>query len=626
MLNSNKFITDGLRAIAVGAIILYHAKIPIVNDRGDFTGGFIGIDIFFVISGYLMTLIILNELIETNNFSFKYFFERRIRRIIPPLILVALVSIPLAWMFLFPSYLLYLMNSIITLFSFSSNFYFYYTGQLFGEISGLFKPLLHTWSISLLVQFYIIFPIFLLLSYKYFKKNLVFILIISFAISLVLAEWGSRNYSSASFYFLHTRIWEFLAGSILAYFEIKLGHRSKKKILNLLLPSLGLILIIYSILFFNDKMLYPSFYTLFPVIGVCLIIWFSDINEFVTKLLTTRLFIGIGLISYSLYLWHYPLFAFLKINGTISGDIFKQITVIPILLLLSIFSYFLIEKKFRNKKFSFKKILIIIISFLILFFLLNITIVKKDGFPERFSSLKEINSNYNPDNFFLGKNRIDKSNIGEKIFKEEKFKILIVGDSHGEDLYNALNLNTKFFNNVHFIYISMFDDNIEEVFESNLNLMKSSDRIILSSRWHTKLEHYINHPNFFENLIKINKNIYITSNGNEYKILSKVYTILDYELLFNKSKFDYFGLKKLYFENRILHSNSDINTKIKKISKIKKIVYLNKEDYLCEVEKNECYYVDLEGNKLMYDSSHYTRNGAKFFGEKIYKLNWLQLY
>src|SRR6056300_379890 len=304
---------DGLRAIAVGAVIFYHAQITIFGHQ-PFKGGFIGVDIFFVISGYLITSIILKELVTTGSFSFKHFYERRIRRILPALLFVMLVSLPFAWMCLLPISFVDFSKSILYSLGFSSNFYFHYSGQQYGAESGLLKPFLHTWSLSVEEQFYILFPLILLITFKYFRKYLVHILIGGFVVSLGLAEWTSRNYPSVSFYFLHTRMWELLAGSILAYFEIINGKRGENKTLNLILPTIGLLLIGHSILFFNDRMFHPSFYTLSPIIGVCLIIWFSNKDELITKIFSTKLFVGIGLISYSLYLWHYPIFAFSRIT------------------------------------------------------------------------------------------------------------------------------------------------------------------------------------------------------------------------------------------------------------------------------------------------------------------------
>src|SRR6056300_219804 len=273
---------DGLRAIAVGAVILYHAQITIFGFQ-PFKGGFIGVDIFFVISGYLITSIILKELVTTGSFSFKHFYERRIRRILPALLFVMLASLPFAWMYLLPSDFIDFSKSILYSLGVSSNFYFWHSGQQYGAESGLLKPFLHTWSLSVEEQFYILFPIVLLITFKYFRNYLIHILILGFVISLGLADWGSRNYPSFNFYVLPTRGWELLAGSILAYFEITNGKRSENKTLNSLLQILGLILIVHSIIFFNDKILHPSIYTFSPILGVCLIIWFSNKNEFITK-------------------------------------------------------------------------------------------------------------------------------------------------------------------------------------------------------------------------------------------------------------------------------------------------------------------------------------------------------
>ena len=143
---------DGLRAVAVSAVILYHAQITI-TDFQPFKGGFIGVDIFFVISGYLITSIILKELVTTGSFSFKHFYERRIRRILPVLLFVILISLPFAWMYLIPSSFIDFSKSILYSLGFSSNFYFHYSGQVYGALAGPFVPFLHTWSLSVEEQF-----------------------------------------------------------------------------------------------------------------------------------------------------------------------------------------------------------------------------------------------------------------------------------------------------------------------------------------------------------------------------------------------------------------------------------------------------------------------------------------
>ena len=420
---------DGLRAIAVGVVILYHAQITILGHQ-PFKGGFIGVDIFFVISGYLITSIILKELITTGTFSFKHFYERRIRRILPVLLFVMLVSLPFAWIYLLSSSFVDFSKSILYSLGFSSNFYFHYSGQEYGAESGLFKPFLHTWSLSVEEQFYILFPIVLLITFKYFRKYLIHTLILGFAISLGLADWGSRNHPSFNFYVLPTRGWELLAGSILAYFEIINGQRSKNQTLNLILPTIGLLLIGYSILFFNNEMFHPSFYTLSPIIGVCLIIWFSNKNELITKILSTKLFVGVGLISYSLYLWHFPVFSFARIINFTEGNLFNKILLGLVILIMSIFSYYIIEKPARDKDNKFNVIISVIIILILFLIITNSKIILENGYKKRLPIL--LQSELHKETYSLLKN-----SEGKICFDNEcKFniisnkKVYIIGDSH----------------------------------------------------------------------------------------------------------------------------------------------------------------------------------------------------
>ena len=446
---------DGLRAIAVGAVILYHSQITIFAFK-PFKGGFIGVDIFFVISGYLITSIILKEVISTGSFSFKNFYERRVRRILPVLILVMLASLPFAWKYLLHNSFVDFSKSIIYSLGFISNLYFHYSGQLYGAENGLLKPFLHTWSLSVEEQFYVIFPIFLILTFKYLKKYLIHVLILGFLISLCFAEWTSRNYSSVSFYFIHTRMWELLAGSILAYFEIKIGHRNNHKNLSLILTTLGILLIGYSIIFFNDKIFHPSFLTLLPVIGVCLIIWFSNKDEIVTKILSTKLMVGIGLISYSLYLWHYPVFAFARENHFTEGSLYKKLLLAMIIIILSVISYHLVEKPFRNRKNKFQKIFFIVIIFYLILISFNFNVIFKNGFKNRFSHFfegqlnelesKEILKNFTNEDIY-------NKNISFDI-DQNKSNIFLIGDSHASTLSYGLWKNLKKDYNLNFSIFS----------------------------------------------------------------------------------------------------------------------------------------------------------------------------
>ena len=421
---------DGLRALAVISVIIYHAQISF-NEYKIFKGGFIGVDIFFVISGYLITSIIFKELITTGTFSFKYFYERRIRRILPALLFVMFVSIPFAWIYLVPTSLIDFSKSILYSLGFGSNYYFWYSGQDYGADSGWLKPFLHTWSLSVEEQYYILFPIILLLISKYLRQYLFPTFIFGFIICLILAEWGSRNYPSFNFYSLPTRGWELLAGSILAYFEIIRGYRNKQKLMNSILPSIGILMIAHSIFYFDDSMFHPSFYTLSPIIGVCLIIWFSDKDELITKILSSKIFVGVGLISYSLYLWHYPILSFARITEFTQGSFSKLLLILIIVLALSILSYFFIEKPARNKKFKFKIIFTSIIFLYIFLISTNYLILKK--IPNYFEENLVTNFRTNLKTSLKNTNcqEIQKDYLKCSLnFKKNNQKIFLIGDSH----------------------------------------------------------------------------------------------------------------------------------------------------------------------------------------------------
>ena len=418
---------DGLRAISVIAVILYHADltfkgIPI------FAGGFIGVDIFLVISGYLITSLILKEINLKKDFSFINFYERRARRILPALFGVIIFSLPFAWMYLLPIEFKSFSKSIIYTIFFGSNFYFHFTGLEYGAPSSFLKPFLHTWSLAIEEQFYIIFPIIIFLTFKFFKKNLIKILIALFIISLIFAEWGSKSYPSSTFYFLHSRAWEVLAGSLLAYY----GNKKRKIFYNAyekFLPAVGIVLIIFSFLFYKDDMFHPSIMTVIPVTGVALIIWFAGKKDYISKILSTKFFVSIGLISYSLYLYHYPLFSFARISGLVSGDVFKKIILALFIIFFSISSYFLIERPFRKKGLISKKKLVgSILVFLIIICSFNFLAIKQEGFKSRVPEIlqKEIrktNTIFNTS----GKNGT----------------VVLIGDSHAGTLEYNLNKNLK---------------------------------------------------------------------------------------------------------------------------------------------------------------------------------------
>ena len=221
---------DGLRAIAVLCVIIYHTDLNFFNFQ-ILSGGFLGVDIFFVISGYLITSILLKEFNKTGKISLNYFYERRIRRILPAFLMVILISFFAAWFILMPLNFINFSNSAIASIIFLSNLFFWRTGQEYDAEDSLNIPLLHTWSLSVEEQFYIIFPLFLIFFLKFKKQILEKIILFLIFFSFFLAVYISNYNPSLSFYFIFTRLWELLLGSYLATTKKKKNFSVNLKVL-----------------------------------------------------------------------------------------------------------------------------------------------------------------------------------------------------------------------------------------------------------------------------------------------------------------------------------------------------------------------------------------------------------
>lgn len=250
---------DGLRALAVIPVILFHAGFEL------FSGGFVGVDVFFVISGFLITIILIED-IEKKRFSITNFYERRARRILPALFFVMLVCIPFAWIWLLPSQMKDFLQSLVAVSFFASNILFWRESGYF-DAAAEEKPLLHTWSLAVEEQYYVLFPLFLILTWNFGKNRVFWMIVVMATISLIMSEWGWRNHPTANFYLAPTRAWELFAGSLAAFVVQKRGVQKCN-----LLSSFGLIAIIFSIFVYDESTPFPSVYTIVPVLGVFLLV------------------------------------------------------------------------------------------------------------------------------------------------------------------------------------------------------------------------------------------------------------------------------------------------------------------------------------------------------------------
>lgn len=381
---------DGLRCIAIISVIFYHLDLKI-NNHFFFQGGFLGVDIFFVISGYLITRILLNEFYTNKKINFANFYERRARRILPMLFFIILLCIPISYYLLLPDQLINFSKSIIASSFFSSNIFFYLNNIEYGAKENYFQPLLHTWSLGVEEQFYIFFPFILIFS-TYFSKISSFLTLLSLVIlSLILSEFLSNKSSQFNFFMIFGRFWELGLGSLIAYYELK-----KMKVYPLLfcqiMSLLGIVLITYSIFFISNDSTHPGFITLIPTIGAALIIFAHNYETLVFKILSLKLFVAVGLISYSLYLWHFPIFSFNKILFN-NITLFHNLGLIILIFSLSILSFYFIEKPFRNINFiSRKKFIYSIILFSSLVIIFNAFTLKSYGFKSRLPEILTIDS------------------------------------------------------------------------------------------------------------------------------------------------------------------------------------------------------------------------------------------
>ena len=332
---------DGLRALAVVPVILFHAGFEW------FSGGFVGVDVFFVISGYLIATIIISEMAE-GKFSIVNFYERRARRILPALFFVMAACLPFAWLWLTPNYLKDFGQSLVAVSTFSSNILFWIESGYFDTAADL-KPLLHTWSLAVEEQFYMLFPIFLMLTWRLGVKSILILLSIVFIVSLGLAQWGAYFKPSATFFLLPTRGWELLVG-VFAAFYLKYKPHPKSASINQVLSLLGFSIIFYSAVTFDENTPFPSLYALIPTIGTGLVIVSAVPKTFVHSLLSFKPIVGIGLISYSAYLWHQPLLAFGRHRKLLEASDLETLSLCFISFLLAWISFKFIESPFRDRK------------------------------------------------------------------------------------------------------------------------------------------------------------------------------------------------------------------------------------------------------------------------------------
>jgi len=430
---------DGLRAIAVVLVILYHAKIPIAG-RDVFTGGFIGVDVFLVISGYLISSILLRE-IASGRFSVASFYERRARRILPALYVVLFATLPGAWLLLLPETAKFYGGSLFSAAASVSNIFFWHETS-YDAASGLTNPLLHTWSLGVEEQFYILFPVMLIVLHRHARLRVGQWLAAITLFSLLMAEVMTALAPEASFFLLPSRAWELGIGALLAVAERHAGRTKAHP----LLPLVGLGMLLASVPLLSLQHHHPGVMTLLPTLGTAAVIRFGGTQDPAGRWLASQPMVAVGLLSYSLYLWHQPVFAFGRLLLVDEPTAGIKLAWIGLAAVLAVATFILVERPMRDRRrVPARAIWIMAATGAALLMAIGGGLYRSQGAPGRFAGLTGLIARAEhieeAEIFQDGKGCLNYvPAMGPCRFagaRPDGYNLLLLGDSHGRTLSGA---------------------------------------------------------------------------------------------------------------------------------------------------------------------------------------------
>ena len=628
---------DGLRAIAVIAVVVFHLSEKLLP------GGFVGVDIFFVISGFLITRLIHQEISRSNEFSFSHFYMRRVRRLYPAMLATFTLSILLAYLLLAPQHLVDFGRSLIFAVLSFSNVYFWQSADYF-DFASQSKPLLHTWSLSVEEQFYMLWPLTLLVLSKSKRSATIiaFIITLSLASLALNVYWFNRQVAiqswfslgdvrSAGFYMLPFRIYEFGIGAALVF----INQQRLKPALSTTAFVSGAALIVAALFALDSKTDFPSVYALIPCIGAALIIIAGPQHK-MAALICNRFMVGIGLISYSLYLIHWPLIVFYKYSKSADLNGIEMIAIFFISVLLAMLMYKFIEQPFRKptsqtaKAKTNKPFLISALVSAVLVIGVAYNAHASKGWLWRYpASLVEQLSFSRDDyaNYFW--NNIERT--PSQFTNNGNAKVLIIGDSMAADLINVFvesggdkqldlaaikiesNCKTMFtFDSAQYqrMYTSraaICKKEHDKVL-NNLQLIREADKVILAT--YLSLEHSVK--------FVIDSALFLKKSGaKQVLILGQKDQQSNGMAFFARMAFK----PNLHKIKTPLNDNAQrINASLEKYAK--DYQYVDLVSQFCS--EQGCQRVTEDGHLIIFDGTHLSQQGAKFIGERLLKDTWFK--
>ena len=613
---------DGLRAIAILLVLVFHAGFPVLS------GGYIGVDVFFVLSGFLITSLIDLEMKE-KRFSFKNFYLRRIRRIVPVLVFIMLIITIPACFLLFANNLEAYSRTLIYTILCANNFHvFFNSGDYFAESSDLI-PFLHTWSLSIEEQFYFFFPPLLILMHKKLKLQQRLLTLLAFCIlGLFFSIYQTYTNPRMAYFLIPSRLFELMIGACLAMYWEKLPHINQFK--NNILSVFGLALILIPAFILDKSSLFPGLNAFWPCFGTALLIYSGKTEQtkgIINKLIENKLMVGIGLISYSLYLWHWPIFVLIKYIGVnLEGSV--RIISIIIVFILSYFSWRYVEQPFRTRlKFDFKKtLLIVFLPSLVLISIIYGVLDVKDGFPERFSTLSEFIPKENYPNL-LRKQCFDKFKIANCEdchlgIKKDNLDGMLIGDSFANHTAAFLDVLAKdaglyihdsaaggypLMNNLNEDGSPKYP---EQYAIDRLNYAKKFKNIFIAANWEGMTENKDRALTLktLGELIRIGKKIFI------FDSLGSTSDMNLHRAKLVKAKIPVYFSERDFSIPEIKRQNNYIVYEMKR--KFPSIIVINLNDIIC---KNGKCKIELNNTIVYRNSNHLNTSGARLLGEAYLK-------
>ncbi len=606
---------QGLRAIALLAVVVFHINPTLLP------GGYLGVDLFFVISGYLILGFIWRDLAE-HRFSLMVFYTKRIYRLFPAMLVMVIVTTVAAYYLLLPQEsMVYLKSLLSTLFYFS-NFYFYTESNYFNDAMA-FYPLLHTWSLSVEEQFYMLFPLVLMWIYAKQKRHIMRWLLLIALCSLALSQWYVIRDPSLAFFASPTRFFQFMIGGMIA---IVLQRHLPSRDFADFGTLLGLLLIAVSLWLYSEQTPFPGIAALLPSLGIGLVLYFGSSARYSHYLLENRVMATIGNASYSIYLWHWPLIVFYKLKISPNLSFAEQWMLLGISLLIGILSWKYIEDRFRKEKVPkvswrpFVKMLVlssvVTVSGFILF----------TYFPyEKSHRSKQVVDylEYDTSHFRDGKCFLTSRYNDVKFYDKQgcvthdatKKNYLLIGDSHAAHYYSALNELLKEGETltqvtssgcvpmIPFQGIPRCTALMNWAFYDLLP-QKHFDVVILSGHWG-----YIRHDNIVKTIDYLQRytdKIIIFGPSLQYsqplpRLLAGLQKDEKSTLLY-KSAGKYEPLKQ-------------IDTALQSYFTMDKVEYISMLDLLCS--QDECESLTPGGVPINFDESHLTHQGALYLLNKV---------